>query len=73
VFHFAGHGHTDENDPSNSHLRLEDWQEDGFRVTDLQQMNLRERAPFLAYLAACGAGQMNGYNLVDESIHLISA
>ncbi|KAF5694509.1 hypothetical protein FDENT_1121 [Fusarium denticulatum] len=73
VFHFAGHGYTDENDPSNSHLRLEDWQEDPFRVADLQRVNLREHAPFLAYLSACGTGQMKRYNLVDESIHLISA
>ncbi|KAF5724523.1 hypothetical protein FMUND_697 [Fusarium mundagurra] len=73
VFHFAGHGYTDEDDPSNSHLRLEDWKEDPFRVADLQRMNLREHAPFLAYLSACGTGQMKRYNLVDESIHLISA
>ncbi|RBR07632.1 hypothetical protein FVER53590_28290 [Fusarium verticillioides] len=72
IFHFAGHGYTDENDPSNSHLRLEDWQEDAFRVADLQRMNLREHAPFLAYLSTCGTGQMKRYNLVDESIHLIS-
>ncbi|KAF5682502.1 hypothetical protein FCIRC_4936 [Fusarium circinatum] len=73
IFHFAGHGYTDENDPSNSHLRLEDWQDNTFRVADLQQMNLREHAPFLAYLSACGTGQMKRYNLVDESIRLISA
>jgi CHAT domain-containing protein len=73
IFHFAGHGYTDENDPSNSHLRLEDWKDDPFRVADLQRMNLREHAPFLAYLSACGTGQMKRYNLVDESIHLISA
>ncbi|KAF4483545.1 hypothetical protein FAGAP_11716 [Fusarium agapanthi] len=73
VFHFAGHGYTDEDDPSNSHLRLEDWKEDPFRVADLQQMNLHEHTPFLAYLSACGTGQMKRYNLVDESIHLISA
>lgn len=36
-------------------------------------MNLREHAPFLAYLSACGTGQMKRYNLVDESIYLISA
>ncbi|KAI1036834.1 hypothetical protein LB503_003312 [Fusarium chuoi] len=73
IFHFAGHGYTDEDDPSNSHLRLEDWKEDPFRVADLQGMNLREHLPFLAYLSACGTGQMKRYNLVDESIHLISA
>ncbi|EKJ79072.1 hypothetical protein FPSE_00673 [Fusarium pseudograminearum CS3096] len=73
VFHFAGHGATDEENPSNSHLLLEDWKEDRFCVADLQRMNLREHAPFLAYLSACGTGQMKRYNLVDESIHLISA
>ncbi|TVY79667.1 putative 30S ribosomal protein S17-like protein [Fusarium oxysporum f. sp. cubense] len=73
IFHFAGHGYTDENDPSNSHLRLEDWKGNPFRVADLQRMNLREHAPFLAYLSACGTVQMKRYNLVDESIHLISA
>ncbi|KLO91963.1 uncharacterized protein LW94_2661 [Fusarium fujikuroi] len=73
VFHFAGHGYTDEDDPSNSHLRLRDWKDDPFRVADLQQMNLREQVPFLAYLSACGTGQMKRHNLVDESIHLISA
>lgn len=73
VFHFAGHGATDEEDPSNSHLLLEDWKEDRFCVADLQRMNLREHAPFLAYLSACGTGQMKRYNLVDESIHLINA
>ncbi|KAF0640913.1 hypothetical protein FPSE5266_00675 [Fusarium pseudograminearum] len=73
VFHFAGHGCTDEEDPSNSHLLLEGWKEDRLCVADLQRMNLREHAPFLAYLSACGTGQMKRYNLVDESIHLISA
>ncbi|KAF5618607.1 hypothetical protein F52700_12127 [Fusarium sp. NRRL 52700] len=73
IFHFAGHGYTDEDDPSNSRLRLEDWKEDPFRVADLQLMNLREHAPFLAYLSACGTGQMKRYNLVDKSNHLISA
>ncbi|CAG1974163.1 unnamed protein product [Fusarium graminearum] len=73
VFHFAGHGATDEEDPSNSHLLLEDWKEDRFCVADLQRMNLSEHASFLVYLSACGTGQMKRYNLVDESIHLISA
>ncbi|KAM0493461.1 hypothetical protein ACHAP8_009288 [Fusarium lateritium] len=73
VFHFAGHGYTDEQDPSNSHLLLEDWKDNVFSVGDLQRMNLREQEPFLAYLSACGTGQMKQYDLVDESIHLISA
>ncbi|KAM0243061.1 hypothetical protein ACHAP5_006937 [Fusarium lateritium] len=73
IFHFAGHGHTDGEDPSNSHLCLEDWREDPLRVADLQKMNLRQHSPFLAYLSACGTGQLKEYRLVDESVHLISA
>ncbi|KAM0227439.1 hypothetical protein ACHAPO_011564 [Fusarium lateritium] len=73
IFHFAGHGYTDEQDPSNSHLLLEDWKDNVFSVGDLQRMNLREQEPFLAYLSACGTGQMKQYDLVDESNHLISA
>ncbi|KAF5986325.1 hypothetical protein FCOIX_1602 [Fusarium coicis] len=57
MFHFAGHGYTDENDPSNIHLRLEDWKEDPFRFADLQRMNLREPAPLLAYLSAVASGR----------------
>ena len=55
------------------HLRLEDWKEDPLRVADLQTMNLRQHSPFLAYLSACGTGEMKENRLVDESIHLISA
>ncbi|SPJ78341.1 uncharacterized protein FTOL_06730 [Fusarium torulosum] len=73
IFHFAGHGHTDAEDPSNSHLCLQDWREDPLRVADLQKMNLRQRSPFLAYLSACGTGQIKEYRLVNESVHLISA
>ncbi|KAH7156078.1 CHAT domain-containing protein [Dactylonectria macrodidyma] len=73
IFHFAGHGYTDDEDPSNSHLCLEDWREDPLRVADLLKMDLRKHSPFLAYLSACGTGQMKKDNLVDESIHLISA
>ncbi|KAI6764298.1 hypothetical protein HG530_008087 [Fusarium avenaceum] len=73
IFHFAGHGHTDGEDPSNSHLCLEDWREDPLRVADQQKMNLRQHSPLLAYISACGTGQMKEYRLVDESVHLISA
>jgi CHAT domain-containing protein len=36
-------------------------------------MNLREHAPFLAYLSACGTGEIRDERFFDESIHLISA
>jgi tetratricopeptide (TPR) repeat protein len=73
IFHFAGHGRTDNIDPSQSQLLLEDWMTDPFTVATLLGMNLRERAPFMAYLSACGTGQIKNERFLDESIHLISA
>src|SRR5204862_4726976 len=71
IFHFAGHGLTDNVDPSHSCLLLEE--NDRLTVAILLEMNLRERSPFLAYLSACGTGQIKDERFVDESIHLISA
>ncbi|KAI9684131.1 MAG: hypothetical protein M1829_003401 [Trizodia sp. TS-e1964] len=73
IFHFAGHGHTDNDDPSESYLLLEDWTSNPLTVTNLLELNLRKRPPFLAYLSACGTGQIKDESLTDESIHLISA
>jgi tetratricopeptide (TPR) repeat protein len=73
IFHFAGHGYTDVKDPSQSHLRLEDWKDNPLRVADLLEINLYERPPFLAYLSACGTGRIEGKEYLDESIHLITA
>ena len=73
IFHFAGHGYTDANDPSKSYLLLEDGESDPLTVADLLDLNLRERSPFLAYLSACGTGRIKGDEFVDENIHLISA
>ncbi|KAF5636132.1 30S ribosomal S17P protein [Fusarium sp. NRRL 52700] len=69
VFHFAGHGKTDGN-PSQSGLLLADGI---LTVSELMDINLRNNAPFLAYLSACGTGQIGGNAFFDESIHLISA
>lgn len=73
IFHFAGHGYTDVKDPSQSHLRLENWKDNPLRVADLLEINLCERPPFLAYLSACGTGRIEGKEYLDESIHLITA
>jgi tetratricopeptide (TPR) repeat protein len=74
VFHFAGHGFTDRQDPSKSHLVLQDnGQSDPLEVGTLLSMNLRQSPPFLAYLSACGTGQIKNDTFFDESIHLISA
>ncbi|OCK98480.1 uncharacterized protein K441DRAFT_654679 [Cenococcum geophilum 1.58] len=36
-------------------------------------MDIRQYAPFLAYLSACGTSQFRDERSVEESIHLISA
>lgn len=73
IFYFAGHGHTDKFDPSESNLLLEDWESDRLTVASLLEMNLHERSPFLAYLSACGTGEVKDQRFFDENIHLISA
>ena len=73
IFHFAGHGTTDPVEPSRSSLLLEDWTEDPLTVADLMETNLQEHTPFLAYLSACGTGNVNDWKYLDESVHLISA
>jgi CHAT domain-containing protein len=41
-------------------------------VSSLLGTNLRQHAPFLAYLSACGTGQVGDAKYFDENIHLIS-
>ena len=72
IFHFAGHGSTDEHDPSKSSLLLEDWQTDPLTLASVQDINLWEQRPFLAYLSACGTGQVRHERFIDENLHLIS-
>lgn len=73
IFHFAGHGRTDENDPFTIQLMLEDGKRDSLTVTDLMNLKLRKQNPFLAYLSACGTGRLEDQVFSDESIHLIGA
>jgi len=73
IFHFAGHGLTNSSDPSKSRLLLEDWKIEPLTVASLLETNLQKRMPFLAYLSACGTGQMKNDELIDEGLHLISA
>ncbi|KAL6408226.1 hypothetical protein AUP68_08078 [Ilyonectria robusta] len=70
IFHFAGHGTTDQYDASNSGLILEDGT---LKVAELLEMSLQTQSPLLAYLAACGTGRIKDDKSVDESIHLMSA
>lgn len=73
IFHFAGHGDTDATDPLASQLLLHDWEENRLTVNSLLNINLRQHAPFLAYLSACGTGRIRADQMYDESLHLISA
>ncbi|KAH8736878.1 CHAT domain-containing protein [Ilyonectria robusta] len=73
IFHFAGHGYTNENDPSNSYLLLEEGRNEPLTVANLLELNLHKHSPFLAYLSACGTGRIKNDKFVDESIHLIGA
>jgi CHAT domain-containing protein len=65
IFHFAGHGLTDSSDPSKSCLLLEDWDKESLTVASLFETNLRGGNPFLAYLSACGTGQVKHDELID--------
>ncbi|KAJ4141796.1 hypothetical protein NW768_001014 [Fusarium equiseti] len=73
IFHFAGHGSTNGPDPSQSTLLLQDWQKSPLTVSTLLDINIQQYSPFLAYLSACGTGQISHEKFLDESIHLISA
>src|SRR5262249_11296125 len=66
VFHFAGHGTSDLQDPSESRLLLKDWKKDPLTVLDLIGLNLYERRPWLAYLSACSTGESQDDTLYDE-------
>ncbi|KAF5597501.1 uncharacterized protein FSUBG_8536 [Fusarium subglutinans] len=70
VFHFAGHGATNLREPSQSSLLLED---EPLTVSTLLDTNIQQYSPFLAYLSACGTGQVAHEKYLDENIHLISA
>ncbi|KAF3071998.1 hypothetical protein CFAM422_005757 [Trichoderma lentiforme] len=73
IFHFAGHGETHLTDPLSSKLLLKDWQKDPLTVASLLETDLSSNPPFLAYLSACGTGQILDEDNLDESIHLVNA
>ena len=70
IFHFAGHGRAHRSDPLQSALSLNDGP---LTLETLLKTNLSRRRPFLAYLSACGTGQVHNQKLVDEGLHLIAA
>ncbi|CAH0054471.1 unnamed protein product [Clonostachys solani] len=70
IFHFAGHGMSNLSNPLKSSLLLCDGP---LTVSRLLETDLRIQRPFLAYLSACGTGQVKQRRLEDEGIHLMSA
>ncbi|KAH7013791.1 TPR domain-containing protein [Ilyonectria destructans] len=70
IFHFAGHGHSNQSDPSESSLLLSDR---SLTVASLFELKLQIQGPYLAYLSACGTGQTIREELVDEGLHLVGA
>ncbi|WXC53834.1 hypothetical protein QX201_013477 [Fusarium graminearum] len=73
IFHYAGHAYTDGHDPVESYLCLEANKADCLTVSNLLDINLQRQSPFLAYLSACGTGEIQNEDLTDEGIHLITA
>ncbi|KAJ4116138.1 hypothetical protein NW768_011110 [Fusarium equiseti] len=73
VFHFAGHGHTDAQNPSMSYLKLGGGKDGLLTVSELMNLNLSKDPPFLAYLSACETGRFKDVRYADESLHLIGA
>jgi tetratricopeptide (TPR) repeat protein len=68
--HFACHGHADLDDPSTSHLLLNDHLTSPLTVLDVTRLRLEQAQ--LAFLSACSTAQP-GRRLPDEAIHLASA
>ncbi|KAK0701458.1 hypothetical protein B0T21DRAFT_397559 [Apiosordaria backusii] len=67
------HGSTHPTQPLESHLLLQDWETGPLTVQSPLDIDLASNQPFLAYLSACGSGQVADDQSVDESIHLSSA
>ncbi|OQV09889.1 CHAT domain-containing protein [Cladophialophora immunda] len=77
VFHFAGHGITNVDDPSRGSLVLQrsrgpntEAQRDFLSVLDTVGLHLSHAQ--LAYLSACSTAENRASQLADEVIHLVS-
>ena len=70
IFHFAGHSLSHRLDPLRSSLLLDDG---SLTVTDLYGANIQNQKPFLAYLSACGTGQVKMDKMIDEGVHPIAS
>lgn len=72
VFHFAGHGFSDYDNPLESYLALDRDKQNSITIKDLLKINLFPAPPLLAYLSTYATGQVQNDSFVDESLHIIS-
>ncbi|MFF5922699.1 CHAT domain-containing protein [Streptomyces flavochromogenes] len=68
--HFACHGYSDPDNPSDSHLALHDHDRAPFRVLDLSRLRLGNAT--FAFLSACDTARTTA-RLSDEAIHPLAA
>ncbi|CAG8428585.1 unnamed protein product [Penicillium salamii] len=73
ILHFAGHGMSDAQDPSESCLLTTDWEYNPLTVRKLRQEGLQDTSKFLAYLSSCSTGAIKNLKMTDESTHLINS
>jgi hypothetical protein len=70
IIHFACHGSSSAEDPSQSQLLMTDWKDNPLTVSDIASQNLQLSQ--FAYLSACHTASARDLRLLDESIHLAS-
>jgi tetratricopeptide (TPR) repeat protein len=71
ILHFACHGKFDPDNPSHSHLLLQDWANDLLSTADITSLKLDR--PRLVYLSACHGASNRTESLFDEGIHIAGA
>lgn len=72
VIHFACHGVSDRNNPSNSHLILNGNHSEPGKLTVGAMANMNIHNAQVAYLSACCTADNPSSELADESIHIAS-
>ncbi|KAI5460175.1 CHAT domain-containing protein [Mariannaea sp. PMI_226] len=70
IFHFAGHGHIDTNNPLRSSLLLRDWEKDPLTLQSIQEAIGRNSSRLFAFLSTCGTGSLQDWVHTDEAIHM---
>jgi CHAT domain-containing protein len=77
VVHFACHGSSDPNNPSESHLLLATQSQagpivDNLNISSIARLPTLGRA-WISYLSACSTAEVRARSLIDEGLHISSA